>query len=601
VADAQAKAEALTRESETNAAALERESQETAHRVTREAEEKAEMLTRESTQTADRVTREAQEKANALVAESEKKASAAVSESETKADNIMRNAHERADRIMADTKASVGALIAETESDTQAHIVESNKQIGVLTDVIRQLMAGYEDYKNKFETLLQQQLEQLQDNKYQVDIAGLEELLESEQVKIAQEQASAQQQIQDITAHTGELDLPVEDTAPAGFVSSLESEPEKDILAGGLSSDISEEDSPKEASAAVSSLNIDTPSSDEIASAQGIDVAEEEAVAYKPSFETETSDEPEVPEDIKSKLSEIDAIAAEALKDTAMPHETFDPNNTMLGTSYDDFVPAKEQQAQVVEEPADFAKTETENTPDVSEVPPITTDTIPTVQEAYNAENYITSETYFGSADNMTYSIPDPQEASQNGASREIEAHSIPMPDFSKLDVSAEPEASTSDSEVSTADLDALAETAAAALNEIKATAPGSVQEEYDAETYVTNETYFGSADNIPYTGAVSRETGGVTDSDVVTTQPSSMAIEQESVADEFAAGISGMDPTVGGMIPPAPDELFTAPNEFDSAPPADDEYAVSGSGVQQAETQDAPKVTPFTFIDADK
>jgi hypothetical protein len=286
-----------------------------------------------------------------------------------------------------------------------------------------------------------------------------------------------------------------------------------------------------------------------------------------------------MPDDLKAKLNEIDAIAAQALKETAVPHETFDPNSSMLGTSYDDFVPVKKETQEPTGE-LEVSKTE-EIEDKAAEIPPTTTDELPTVQEAYNADNYITSETYFGSADNMTYSIPDPQEKQPKVSETETVAHNIPMPDFSKLDQTQEP---SSQPESSASDLDALAEAAAAALDHTGTDAFGStVQEEYDSKSYVTNETYFGSADNIPYTGAAAHEaqTGN------------------DDVAEEFAAGISGVDPTVGGIIPPAPDELFTAPNEFNSAPPADDEYAVSTSPAQN--TTEQTESPAFTFYNADE
>jgi hypothetical protein len=336
--------------------------------------------------------------------------------------------------------------------------------------------------------------------------------------------------------------------------------------------------------------------------AQGIDVDEEEAVAYKPPFAEEETTEavpemPEVPADLKSKLSEIDAIAAEALKDTSMPHETFDPNSTMLGTSYDDFVPVKkdtETVATTQEEtvPSETSFSSASFSSAASEIPPTTTDNLPTVQETYNAENYITSETYFGSADNMTYSIPDPKTPETETPSPEA-AHNIPMPDFSKLDHSDDiPQTET----VADVDLDALAATAAAALNEMNTE---SVQEEYDKETYVTSETYFGSADNMTYSIPDPKTTEPAAD-DVTVEAVSSASFATDSVAAEFSSGIGGVDPTAGGIIPPAPDELFTAPNEFDAVPHADDEYAVTGAQ-QEAEPQEAQKVTPFTFIDADK
>ena len=181
----------------------------------------------------------------------------------------------------------------------------------------------------------------------------------------------------------------------------------------------------------------------------------------------------------------------------------------MLGTSYDDFVPGQttetageasssEQETKEAEEtPAPVvAEAETEKTEEsvadsteTKEIPPTTTDELPTVQETYDTDTYVTNETYFGSADNMTYSIPDP--------------------------------------------------------------APKT----------------------------------------------------EESAEDDFAAGISGVDPTANGTIPQAPGELFTAPSEFDNVPAADDEFAVTkpedpASEVMPEETK---SVSPFTMIDAEE
>ena len=160
--------------------------------------------------------------------------------------------------------------------------------------------------------------------------------------------------------------------------------------------------------------------------------------------------------------------------------------------------------------------------------------------------------------------------------------HAVPMPDFSKLDAKkSEEQAETPAGDI---DLDAIAAEAMASLGEIDreiSSEQPTVQETYDAETYVTNETYFGSADNIPYTGSVATE----------------------KKEDEFADGISGVDPTANGMIPQAPTELFTAPSEFDNVPAADDEFAVTKpeDPTPEPKAEEAASVSPFTLIDADK
>ncbi len=647
VADAQEKANKLTRESEERAATLKqdseekaakltRESEETAEKLTRESEEKASAVTKEAEEKAEKLTADAQNKADALAEESQKKADALVAEAEKKADNIMHNANERADRIMADTKKSADEIIKDTRKKTEEKLEESGEQIAELTSIVKKLMGCYDDYKKQFKILLNDQLAKLEDTHDQIDTADLEALLESQHVKMAEEQAAAKKSVDDMEEHTKELDLPVEDTAPET------EEPEEDILVGGLGADTAENEKPEETTEPAS-LNIETPSGEEIGAAQGIHVAAEEAVAYMAPEDKEEEETPE--DDIKSKLAEIDSIANEALKEmkSESAENPFSESNGMLGTSYDDFVPVKNDETEaavssekpldksvdtkdtvteVIEEekkPEEKTQTDTEN-----EIPPTTTDELPTVQETYDAETYVTNETYFGSADNMTYSIPDPVPAAAE-AEQEIKAepieetvqekeHSIPMPDFSKLDAAEEAAASPepviphavpmpdfskldvkkSDDEPDvpdvSADLDAIAAEAMASLNkeESATTEEPTVQETYDTETYVTNETYFGSADNIPYTGSVARD---------------AKSEKSETKEEDFSDGISGVDPTGNGLIPPAPGELFTAPDEFSNVPPADDEFAVTKpeNPVEEKKADEEQSVTPFTFIDADK
>lgn len=636
VADAQEKANKLTRESEERAATLKRDSEEKAAKLTRESEEKASAVTKEAEEKAEKLTADAQNKADALAEKSQKKADALVAEAEKKADNIMHNANERADRIMADTKKSADEIIKDTRKKTEEKLEESGEQIAELTSIVKKLMGCYDDYKKQFKILLNDQLAKLEDTHDQIDTADLEALLESQHVKMAEEQAAAKKSVDDMEEHTKELDLPVEDTAPET------EEPEEDILAGGLGADTAENEKPEEMTEPAS-LNIETPSGEEIGAAQGIYVAAEEAVAY---MEPEDKEKEETPEDdIKSKLAEIDSIANEALKEmkSESAENPFSESNGMLGTSYDDFVPVKNDETEAavssekpLDKSADTKDTVTEvikeekkpegktQTDTENEIPPTTTDELPTVQETYDAETYVTNETYFGSADNMTYSIPDPVPAAAE-AEQEIKAepveeavqekeHSIPMPDFGKLDAAEEAAASPepviphavpmpdfskldvkkSDDEPDvpdvSADLDAIAAEAMASLNkeESATTEEPTVQETYDTETYVTNETYFGSADNIPYTGSVARD---------------AKSEKSETKEEDFSDGISGVDPTGNGLIPPAPGELFTAPDEFSNVPPADDEFAVTKpeNPVEEKKADEEQSVTPFTFIDADK
>ena len=642
VADAQEKANKLTRESEERAASLKKESEETAaalklesetkaETLTKESEEKAAAVTKEAEEKAQKVTGEAQEKADTLEKESQKKADELVAEAEKKADNIMYNARERADRIMADTKQSADEVIKDTREKTEEKLAESGKQIAELTGIVRKLMGCYDEYKQQFNDLLNKQLEQLQDE--DLSTADLEELLESQQVKMAEEQAAAKQSVDDMEEHTRELDLPVEDTAPER--EEEEKTEETDILAEGLLKEAEGKASEEETAGETSSLNIETPSVDEVAS--GIHVTAEEAVAsYTVPEETEAE---ESADDIQSKLDEIDSIAEEALKEMKQEssENPFTAVNNMLGTSYDDFVPGQttetageasssEQETKEAEEtPAPVVtEAETEKTEEsvadsteTKEIPPTTTDELPTVQETYDADTYVTNETYFGSADNMTYSIPDPVPAATTEETAEIQAepveeeeaesapvHEIPMPDFSKLDAVSEeqpvvphavpmPDFSKLDAKKEepdvSADLDTIAAEAMASLNtdsskETTDELP-TVQETYDTDTYVTNETYFGSADNMTYS------------------IPDPAPKTEESAEDDFSAGISGVDPTANGTIPQAPGELFTAPSEFDNVPAADDEFAVtkpedSASEVKPEETK---SVNPFTMIDAEE
>ena len=642
VADAQEKANKLTRESEERAASLKKESEKTAatlklesetkaETLTKESEERAAAVTKEAEEKAQKVTSEAQEKADTLEKESQKKADELVAEAEKKADNIMYNAKERADRIMADTKQSADEVIKDTREKTEEKLAESGKQIAELTGIVRKLMGCYDEYKQQFNDLLNKQLEQLQDE--DLSTADLEELLESQQVKMAEEQVAAKQSVDDMEEHTRELDLPVEDTAPER--KEEEKAEETDILAEGLLKEAEDKASEEETSGETSSLNIETPSVDEVAS--GIHVTAEEAVAsYTVPEETEAE---KSADDIQSKLEEIDSIAEEALKEMKQEssENPFTAVNNMLGTSYDDFVPGQttetageasssEQETKEAEEtPAPVvAEAETEKTEEsvadsteTKEIPPTTTDELPTVQETYDADTYVTNETYFGSADNMTYSIPDPVPAATTEESVEIQAepveeeeaestpvHEIPMPDFSKLDAVSEeqpvvphavpmPDFSKLDAKKEepdvSADLDTIAAEAMASLNtdsskETTDELP-TVQETYDTDTYVTNETYFGSADNMTYS------------------IPDPAPKTEESAEDDFAAGISGVDPTANGTIPQAPGELFTAPSEFDNVPAADDEFAVTkpedpASEVMPEETK---SVSPFTMIDAEE
>ena len=78
---------------------------------------------------------------------------------------------------------------------------------------------------------------------------------------------------------------------------------------------------------------------------------------------------------------------------------------------------------------------------------------------------------------------------------------------------------------------------------------------------------------------------------------------KSETKEEDFSDGISGVDPTGNGLIPPAPGELFTAPDEFSNVPPADDEFAVTKpeNPVEEKKADEEQSVTPFTFIDADK
>lgn len=526
VADAQEKANKLTRESEERAATLKKESEETAaalkkeseekaetltreserkaETVIREAEEKAETVTREAEEKARKVTREAEEKADRLERDSQRKADDLVAEAEKKADNIMYNAKERADRIMADTKASADKVIRDTREKTEEKLAESGKQLSELTDIVRKLMGSYDNYKQQFKDMLNMQLEQLDKEEEKLNTTGLEDLLESQQVKMVEEQAAAKQSVDDMEEHTKELDLPVEDTAPE----REDVQEENDILAGGLSAEVSEE--PVEETAEKLSLDIDTPATEDIAT--GIHVSAEEAVAYTaPETVEEEKEEAPVEDDIKSKLDEIDSIASEALNEMKKEssEDPFNSINSMLGTSYDDFVPANKDNTEaaeenpVVEQAAVSSETpvtvaadndtkaeeSAEKPAEQKEIPPTTTDELPTVQETYDAETYVTNETYFGSADNMTYSIPDP----------------------------------------------------------------------------------------VP-------------------------AEEEKVVEDEFASGISGVDPTANGAIPPAPGELFTAPREFDNVPAADDEFAVTKPEDPTAEAKPEEKtVNPFTMINAEE
>ena len=76
--------------------------------------------------------------------------------------------------------------------------------------------------------------------------------------------------------------------------------------------------------------------------------------AFQPPPQTveEEKEEAPVEDDIKSKLDEIDSIASEALNEMKKEssEDPFNSINSMLGTSYDDFVPANKDNTEAAEE-----------------------------------------------------------------------------------------------------------------------------------------------------------------------------------------------------------------------------------------------------------
>ena len=568
--EAQAQAEAVTSEAQSKADALTSEAQEKADQVTSEAEAKAASLTSEAQEKADQVTSEAEAKAETLTLESQKKADETVAEAEKKSKNILANANERADRIMEETKQSTAALIRDTKKKADEMVVDSNVQIKELASVLNKLKDSYEEYKVRFKELLNKQLEDLESEKYVIDIEGLDALLESQEVAMAEAQTETAAEIDKITENTDQLDLPVEDTAPEGEedeevieeeVVSEENEDSEGDLLGGLDIPLDVAATEEEETAENTlegSFDFDTTVTDT-------------SINFEPTTDSETAI---TVEDIlhsampQGEAPDIDALVAAAASVTGESTEnpvkeeeskedsstkesnslfnkkmssTFGEVNSMLGTSYDD-VPmnsftggqsfesdfSSSTNEETTEIPATTAETEPE--PEKEELSNVT-DELPTVQETYDPENYITSETYFGSADNMSYSIPDPSESKDNPVSdipvpNFDEAANIPMPDFSSskpdipmpdfgaaadipmpnfgaTDVSASDFSTTAD--VPMPDFGATAEevsdtdySSEAATTETDVTGP-TVQESYNPEEYITSETYFGSADNMSY------------------------------------------------------------------------------------------------------
>lgn len=652
-------AQRVTREAEDKASSLTRDAEEKARTMTREAEEKSASMTREAEDKLQRATREADEKVRSLTRDAEEKSKNIMYNANERAERIMADTKAEAAKIIQNTKAEAEAQIAESNKQ----IADLTKVVRQLMTGYEEYKKQFTTLINKQLALLEE--DKYNTNLAEVEkLLGSQQVTMAEQQaatakrfdNMTEHTKELDRPVED-TAPAGAVA-----SNTSGMTGAFQ-ESQDDILAGGLSAGEDFNSSPAEqpASASVSSLDIDTPFSN-VGTSHGIDVSEEEAtVAYKPEAAEEEASEPtpapaqeEPSDDLKSKMNEIDSIASEALKDAEVAsNDPFASVNSMLGTSYDDeeidgisetviddveiptsVVESAEAAARSVIAAADTAeppfqssfasnaaaKPEPEPpfqsfasnsaakpesvTPAVGEepeIPPTTTDELPTVQEAYDAETYVTNETYFGSADNMTYSIPDPSSENQTDIqSEEISAsddtvpkrYDVPMPDFSKMDTPQQTESSeAAASNIPMPDFSKIdsAETPAkdvpmpdfSSLNDIAAEAMASLKTENpEAAATAQNDNYYGAPDDndsVPYSSAT------------------------DEAAAEFENGISGIDPTGNGLIPPAQNELFTAPSEFNTAPPADDEYAVTGGEPEEKPAQEPAKVTPFTFYDADK
>lgn len=277
VEEAKRKADALTRESEEKAETLTRESTEKAEALTRESEEKARRVTGESRQEADKIlfqsradaekrisdarteaeklVSDARYKSETLLSESKSKATKLLSESKTraemllseskktadhtitkartivetavseaqgKAQKITADAKQKADRIMTSTKADAHDIVKETRENTEEIMSETNLNLKDLSLTMKKLMKNYEEYKKRYQDMLKTQLERLENDKYKIDIEGLEDLLESRQVILAESQESVTRKVNEMSDHAEELEITDEEIREETTISSVD-------------------------------------------------------------------------------------------------------------------------------------------------------------------------------------------------------------------------------------------------------------------------------------------------------------------------------------------------------------------------------------------
>lgn len=266
VEEAKQKADTLTRESEERAERLTRESEEKAEALTKESEEKARRVTGESRQEADKILfqsradaekrisdarteaekliSDARYKSETLLSESKSKATKLLSESKTraemllseskktadhtitkartvvetavseaqgKAQKITADAKVKADRIMTSTKADAHDIVKEARENTEEIMSETNLNLKDLSLTMKKLMKNYKEYKKRYHSMLKTQLERLENSKDDIDIEGLESLLESRQVILAESQEAVTKKANEMSDHADELRITDED------------------------------------------------------------------------------------------------------------------------------------------------------------------------------------------------------------------------------------------------------------------------------------------------------------------------------------------------------------------------------------------------------
>lgn len=533
--------------SRTKASKVEKESQQKANVMLSSAKAKADAIVSESEAKVNALLTESQTKADSLLSDAKNKAENLVSEAQQKANNLLANANERVDRVLAEAKKTAGDLVDQTRFSTEHMMDDANHQLSEVSSTARTLIDCYSEYKEQFKAMLHKQLAQLEDPGFMIQVPDLQKTLEKQQVSIAEQQTSLADRLDRMEGKTKELELPVDETAPA----KQETEPVTEILAEDIIADAAKD-------IAVIQKELDDATETVTATEENPFLPEEDAPAGETggeeaaSFDKEAnvlealakmvdstvSEEPEAAagssaghydnnSNSNGSIGDFADIALEALRranSEVIPKAPMASDETsVLGTSYDDFDPQSQ------------AQTEYDTDGQQHDAPEFTS-----AQET--EQKVIPMPDFAGAAVEAPSFMPEQGQPA------------VPMPDFASA---AETPSFEPEQEQPVVPMPDFASAAAET--------PGALEEAaIQAENYITKETYFGSADNIPYTGAVA----------------------------DFSNGISGGETETAADGADTASELFSGDFSGAATAPAD-EFAVSGN------PSDGGQETPFTFIDA--